>query len=218
MNGLSNNPLSSFVLPTIGRLYVKPEKNHEFESIVHNEDHSSEFIFRINSEKSSNLEENTLTCKFCCKTFTDKFSIRRHMKICNKSKKYDIRNKMFNRNGYLKIHMRIYTGESLFTLENSYKCKACLKKFASSSNVKIHENSYRISSSKTFWYSHDQAYWVETSLMCYLLINHMRIHSIVPGKRRKTFHYNIIVYVIIYCLVHINLEFNRIGCIMKARN
>lgn len=41
----------------------------------------------------------------------------------DKSKKYDIRNKMFNRNGYLKIHMRIYTGESLFT------CDICNQSF-----------------------------------------------------------------------------------------
>ncbi|CAH1731369.1 unnamed protein product, partial [Aphis gossypii] len=55
---------------------------NEFESIVLRKDCFSEFISCKNADKRSNLEESTLKCKFCCKAFTDKYSIR-HIKICS---------------------------------------------------------------------------------------------------------------------------------------
>ncbi|KAE9528684.1 hypothetical protein AGLY_012259 [Aphis glycines] len=132
---------------------------NEFESIVLRKDCSSEFISRKNADKQSNLEENTLKCKFCCKALTDKCNTR-HIKICSekptftcdmckqsfykkkllithilnhsKDKSKKCGNKSYDFSSSLETHKLVHTGE------NPYNCVVCNKLFSVSTNLNIH--------------------------------------------------------------------------------
>lgn len=75
-------------------------------------------------------------CKHCSETFPEKEQMKEHQKkkhtqprnfLCN------ICGDSFQRNEYLKIHMRRHTGEK------PYKCRFCEKGFPRSTDLKMHE-------------------------------------------------------------------------------
>ncbi|XP_071059975.1 zinc finger protein ZFP2-like [Pseudochaenichthys georgianus] len=86
------------------------------------------------SDSRPSAENKAFSCSVCKKAFSKNGNVKEHMKIHTGEKAHScsVCKKAFSHSGHLNIHMRVHTGEK------AHSCSVCKKAFSQSGHLKAH--------------------------------------------------------------------------------
>jgi len=95
---------------------------------------ATHIIMESSTKRQSNDAERPWVCDLCNRSFAEKCTLKRHIRIHTKEKpwKCDTCGKAFNQSCSLQAHIRIHTGERPFP------CEFCEKRFRQSTHRRQH--------------------------------------------------------------------------------